>query len=142
MALPDQTDVVRVASVVDGDTVHVTKNGVDITVRALGIDTPETRDPRKPVQCYGPEATALAKELLERQTVNLQGDPTQAAKDRYGRTLAYIILPDGRNFSIVMAQAGAARAYVYGRTPVMQASAILDAQLEARQARRGLWGQC
>jgi micrococcal nuclease len=74
-----------VVRVVDGDTVVIAP---DTTVRLIGIDTPETVDPRKPVQCFGREASAYAHLLLDGRSVSLEYDPTQGRLDRYGRTLA------------------------------------------------------
>ena len=82
-----------VSRVVDGDTVVVRgERSPAETVRVLSIDTPETKDPRKPVQCWGPEATAFATVTLLDQRVRLVPDPTQDAVDRYGRSLAYVEL--------------------------------------------------
>src|SRR4051794_20927271 len=104
-----------VASVVDGDTVNVVDDkGGQVRVRVLGIDTPETKDPRKPVQCWGPEASAYAERTLFAKRVSLYTDPTQAVHDAYGRLLAYVVLADGGvNYSVAAAGAGAARSYVY-----------------------------
>lgn len=131
-----------VTRVVDGDTVEVTADGGgEVTVRVLGIDTPETKDPRRPVQCWGPQASQFATDTLLDRPVRLVGDPTQASRDRYGRLLAYVYLPDGSNFSVLAAAAGAARAYVYD-TPDTAHPMIVAAQDDARAAGRGLWGAC
>lgn len=130
-----------VTKVVDADTVHATDaRGSTVKVRILGIDTPETRDPRKPVGCFGPEASAYAKTMLLGQPVTLVADPTQDARDRYGRALFYVRLADGRDYSIEAARAGMARSYVYDHKPVSEYAAIEAAQDEAKSARRGLWG--
>ena len=73
--------------------------------------------------------------------MRLVGDPTQAMRDRYGRLLAYLYLPDGSNYSVLAAAAGAARDYVYD-VPDTEHPAIAAAAEEARAARRGLWGAC
>ena len=132
-----------VSRVIDGDTVWVTDGrGSRIKVRVLGIDTPETRDPRKPVQCWGPQATRFAIATLLRKKVTLVTDATQATRDRYGRLLAYVYLPGGANYSVLAARAGAARSYVYNYVPVSQHAAIAAAEAQARAAKRGLWGAC
>lgn len=147
MAEPTPGDVgagraATVTRVVDGDTVEVTSDGGgEVTVRVLGIDTPETKDPHLPVQCWGPEASQFATDTLLDQPVRLVGDPTQATRDRYRRLLAYVYLPDGSNYSVLAAAAGAARAYVYD-VPDAAHPAIAAAQDEARAAGRGLWGAC
>lgn len=137
------TTTVAIDRVIDGDTVVARdKAGKSITVRILGIDTPETVAPGKPVQCWGPEATQYAKRLLLNQVVRLRADPTQAKTDAYKRSLFYVVLPDGRDFSVEAARAGAARSYVYGGKPVQRHAQIVAAELEAKQARRGMWGGC
>jgi micrococcal nuclease len=131
-----------VTSVVDGDTVDVVgADGGRVRVRVLGIDTPETKDPRKALQCWGPEASAYAEQTLLERRVSLYTDPTQSVRDKYGRLLAYVILSDaGTNYSVAAAAAGAARSYVYGAVPVTAAGPIAAAEQRARDARLGLWG--
>ena len=72
-----------VLKVVDGDTIHVSANGQKLKIRMIGLDTPETVDPRKPVQCFGLEASAQAKTILGGQAVYLETDPSP----RLGRPL-------------------------------------------------------
>ena len=79
-----------VTRVVDGDTVIVSADGRSEDVRVLGIDTPETVDPRKPVGCYGPQASAYTKHLLTGRPVRLKYD--RVVHDKYGRFLAYVYL--------------------------------------------------
>ena len=122
--------------VVDGDTVDLSDGR---RVRVLGIDTPETVDPNKPVECWGPEATAFARATLEGESVTVAGDPTQAAVDRHSRALAYLTLDDGRDYSVLAAAAGMARAYTFDQ-PVQKAPQIEGAEAEARAAGRGRWG--
>ena len=76
--------------VVDGDTIVLDGNE---RVRLIGVDTPETQDPRKPVQYFGKEAYEFTKNLVEGKKVRLEYD--QNKKDKYDRTLAYIFLEDG-----------------------------------------------
>jgi micrococcal nuclease len=79
-----------VSRVVDGDTVWVRAGSRSLDVRLLGIDTPETVDPHRPVGCFGPEASAYTKHLLTGRRVRLVYD--RQLHDRYGRWLAYIYL--------------------------------------------------
>jgi micrococcal nuclease len=116
----------------------VREDGRVKTVRVLGIDTPETKDPRKPVQCFGLQASLRAHQLLDRQTVRLEGDPTQDTVDKYGRTLAYVWLPDGRLFQQVMLSEGFAHEYTYS-VPYLRQAQFKAAQADARANRRGLW---
>ncbi len=112
---------VTVDEVVDGDTVRVRfGEGRAGTVRVIGLDTPETKDPRKPVQCFGREATAKATELLAGRAVTLEADPTQGDRNKYGRLLRYIWLPDGRNFAEVMMADGYGHEYTF-RLPLCRA---------------------
>lgn len=124
---------VTVTRVVDGDTVELADGR---TIRLLGIDTPEVYGGQ---ECWGPEASQFARKTLANKTVGLVTDPTQDAVDRYGRTLAYLVLPNGDNYSVLAAAAGAARAYTYD-DPVQLASQIEAAEAQARAADRGLWG--
>jgi len=75
--------------VIDGDTVEL--EGSE-TVRLIGVDTPETVDPRKPVQRFGREACEFTRRLVEGKAVRLEFDLEK--EDKYHRTLAYIFLAD------------------------------------------------
>jgi micrococcal nuclease len=123
---------------IDGDTAIVDVGGRKETVRFLAIDTPETHDPRKPVQCYGPEAAAYTKSRLTGKTVQLETDVE--TRDKYGRLLAYVIL-DGQRFNDELLRLGYARLLVIAPNGVY-ARSELTLELAARQARRGLWGTC
>lgn len=130
-----------VLRVVDGDTIDIRDEVRGrLRVRILGIDTPETKKPNSPVECWGPEATEFATSNMLGRRVALVTDPTQDRTDRYGRTLAYLVRADGWDYSVEAARAGAARSYVYGGRPVSRYDAIVAAEREARDARRGLWG--
>jgi micrococcal nuclease len=126
-----------VADVVDGDTVILNTGQ---TVRIIGIDSPETQAPNQPVECWGPEAAEFARQTLLNQPVTLIADPTQDAVDRYGRVLSYILLADGRDFSVLAAEGGHARAYMYGAVAPQRFVAITAAESRARTAGLGLWG--
>lgn len=131
----------RVVHVVDGDTVKVTRiaGGGSVTVRVLGIDTPETKDPRRGIGCFGPEASAWATHVLLNKHVTIRTDPTQDVRDRYGRLLAYIRLPNGADYSTAAARNGYAKYYLYD-VPVARAAQIAAAERAARAAGKGLWG--
>jgi micrococcal nuclease len=126
---------VTVRRVVDGDTVVVSTGE---TLRLIGMDTPETVDPRKPVQCFGREASKRAHQLLDGASVRLTYDPTQGRLDKYGRTLAYVWLADGRLYNEVMIADGYAHEYTYA-IPYRFQSRFLAAERAARRAERGLW---
>lgn len=135
------TTTAVVLRVVDGDTVDIRDDVRGrLRVRALGIDTPETKRPGYTVGCWGPEATQFAQDSLLGQRVALILDPTQDRTDRYGRTLAYLVKGDGWNYSVEAARMGAAHAYIYDNRPVQKFAEIAGAQQEAKDAVRGLWG--
>lgn len=129
---------VSVVAVIDGDTIDVAWAGRRERVRLLGVDTPETVDPHRPVGCYGPEAAAFTKGRLQGRTVRLRFD--RERRDRFGRLLAYVEV-DRRRFNDELLAGGYARLMVippngrHGRV-------MLDQELAARSAGRGLWGAC
>jgi len=134
----DASGPYTVLDVVDGDTLKVDMDGKRTTIRVIGLDTPETRDPRKPVQCFGREASRQAHALLDGHQVRLSSDPTQDAVDKYGRMLAYVWLPDGRLFQHVMIAEGYGHEYTY-EIPYEHHDAFKAAQRSAREQGRGLW---
>ena len=142
---PSITDV-PVERVVDGDTVKVLLNGRSTTVRMIGIDTPETVKEGTPVQCFGPEASDLAKAALEGTRVTLEADPAQGPTDRYGRMLAYVWrqLPDGTLslFNLESVEHGFARERQYGPKPNAWRTELRAAQRVAQAQDLGLWGAC
>ena len=130
-----------VVRVVDGDTVQLALEGGTETVRLIGVDTPETVDERKPVQCYGPEASARTKALLPTGTpVRVERDAE--ARDQYGRLLAYVTrAADGLfvNRSLLADGYGVVLSIAPNTT---HAAAFRAAEAAARQAQLGLWGTC
>lgn len=126
---------VAVVRVVDGDTVVVAPA---TKLRLIGMDTPETVDPRRPVQCFGREASARAHELLDGTAVWIEYDASQGRFDRYGRTLAYVWLADGRLFEQVMIGEGYAHEYTYD-LPYRYQDLLIGAERAARNTDRGLW---
>lgn len=132
------TDPWTVAEVVDGDTIVVTRGDEHDVIRLLGVDTPETHHPTKGVQCFGPEAARYTRRRLLGRLVRLEGDVE--SHDVYGRTLAYVYLRDER-FNDVLLRRGFARLLVIAPNRA-HGRALLDAELAARDARRGLWASC
>ena len=134
-------DPATIARVIDGDTVQVIVHGRFDTVRVIGLDTPETKDPRRPVECFGREASARAEALLLiGADVDLEPDPTQANRDKYRRLLRHIRLPDGRLFAKVMIAEGYGFEYTYA-VPYRYQEDFKAAQREATEAERGLWAE-
>ncbi|MBI2330167.1 thermonuclease family protein [Candidatus Daviesbacteria bacterium] len=131
---------VLVSKVVDGDTIQLT-NGK--TVRLIGIDTPETVDPRRPVGCFGKEASNEAKKLLAGKEVILQKDISET--DKYKRLLRYIFLPLQNNQTLFvndyLVREGFAKVLTYP-PDVKYNEQLRQAEKEAREGNRGLWGRC
>jgi micrococcal nuclease len=134
-----QIEYLSINKVVDGDTIEVQQGGESIGVRLIGINTPETVDPRKGVECFGKEASSRAKELLSGKKVRLEADVTQDVKDKYGRTLAYVFLEDGTNFNKQMIAEGYAYEYTYASAYKYQ-SEFKAAEQDAKSNKKGLWG--
>ncbi len=126
--------------VVDGDTVDVVVEGEIVRVRLIGIDTPETVDPRKPVQCFGTEASQHLRDLLANQIVTLEHDASQGEVDKYDRELAYLILPDGSNVAELMLRDGFGYEYTYDSAYKYQ-EVFKNAEQDARDNERGLWSR-
>jgi micrococcal nuclease len=128
----------KVIKVTDGDTLHVLLDGVDEKVRLLGINTPETVDPRTPVQCFGKEASNRMKELAGGKMVKLEFDETQSTRDAYNRLLAYVYLDDGEMLNRKMIAEGYAYEYTY-MTPYKYQQEFRQLQVLAKGSNRGLW---
>jgi micrococcal nuclease len=111
---------------------------VKTTIRLIGVDTPETVDPRKPVECFGKEATNKILELLSTKIVVLEEDQSQGDKDKYGRLLRYVFLPDGTNVNKELILQGFAYEYTYD-LPYRYQDEFKKAQISARESKRGLW---
>jgi micrococcal nuclease len=132
-----------VVKVVDGDTLSININGKTQTLRLIGIDTPETVHPSKPVECFGIEASNKAKEVLNYQSVRIEKDATQGDYDKYNRLLAYVFLKDGTNFNQMMIKEGYAYEYTYSSVYKYQ-SEFKQAEGQAKTFKKGLWadGAC
>ncbi len=127
-------------NVADGDTIEIDMNGVRERVRFIGVDTPETQDPRTSVQCFGQAASAYTKELLGTSPVRLEADPTNTNRDRYNRLLRYVYLPDGRLINAEIIKAGYGFAYVL--FPFEKLEEFRSYEDAARAENKGLWGSC
>lgn len=123
-----------VKRVVDGDTFEL-ENGEK--VRMIGMDTPETVKPNHPVEPYGKEASNFTKELLTGQKVTLKFDVEPY--DKYKRLLAYVYLSDGTFVNEKLVRDGYARIMTIPPN-VAKADLFLEAEREAREQNRGLWG--
>lgn len=129
-----------VTHVVDGDTIDVNMNGTTERIRMIGVDTPETKKPDSPVQCYGPEASDFAKKTLAGKSVRLDADPQNDNRDRYGRLLRYVYLQDGTLFEEALISKGYAFAYLSFAFSKKADFAAWQAKAQASKA--GLWAAC
>ena len=130
----------RVLQVHDGDTISVDMNGIEEKVRFIGVDTPETQDPRKAVQCFGKAASNYTTKLLAGQSVRLEADPQSSNRDRYSRLLRYVYLPDGRLVQAEIIRSG--YGFAYTSFPFAKSDEFESYEKEARDNSRGLWGSC
>lgn len=131
---------VLVTRVIDGDTIEI-EGGAK--VRYLGVDTPETKDPRKPVQCFGKEAISKNKELVEGKRIVLEKDITD--RDKYDRLLRFVFLDLGSGTKLFVNDFLIREGYGQVLTippDVKYSEQFLEAQREARGEKKGLWGRC
>lgn len=126
---------VKVIKVVDGDTIKLETGE---TVRYIGIDTPETVDPRRPAMCFGKEASVKNKEIVEGKMVELEKDVSET--DKYGRLLRYVWI-DGLLINEFLVREGYAHASAYP-PDVKYQERFTKAQQIAREEQRGLWNSC
>ena len=133
-----RTESAYVVRVIDGDTIEVQVEGATATVRLMGIDTPETTHPTRPVEYYGPEAAALAETVLSGMTVDLTMDRTGDREDVYGRWLRYVVVR-GVDFNAALVREGYARAvrgFAYARR-----AEFIALEAAARSRGVGVWAR-
>lgn len=138
VAATSSPELYRVVRVIDGDTIVIDYQGAAESVRMIGIDTPETVHPSKPVQCFGQEASKKTREWLEGARVRLEVDPVEGERDKYRRLLGYIHREDGLFVNLELISQGYAYEYTYN-TPYLYQAEFRAAEAEARAAARGLW---
>jgi micrococcal nuclease len=127
--------------VIDGDTIMVSIGGLEESVRLLGVDTPESVDPRSPVECFGKEASQHTEALLPPGTdVHLVRDVE--ARDRYSRLLAYVYrADDGAFVNLQLVRDGFADVLTFPPN-VAHADDFTAAAAQARDEGLGLWSAC
>jgi endonuclease YncB( thermonuclease family) len=135
-----QPGLYSVTEFVDGDTIAVNMNGATEKIRFIGVDTPETHDPRKAVQCFGQAAAAFTKNLIGSQHVRLESDPTNTNRDRYNRLLRYVYLPDNTLVNAEIIKQG--YGFAYTGFPFTKSDDFLHYQTQAREQNKGLWSSC
>ena len=128
----EQSEYRTVTRVVDGDTIIL--DGGE-RVRLIGVDTPETVHPQKPVEYFGKEASAFTKSMVEGKKVRLEYDWER--KDKYGRTLAYVYLEDGTLLNAEIVKQGYGHAYT--RFPFKYLERFREYEKDANEHQRGLW---
>jgi micrococcal nuclease len=137
---PQAGELRKVVRVVDGDTFFVSPNE---KVRLIGVDTPETKHPKKPVECFGKEATQFTRDAVEGKSIRLVLDKINTKrqhKDRYGRTLAYAYLDDGTMLNAELIRQGYGHAYT--RFPFRYLVEFRELERQARTQTVGLWSSC
>jgi micrococcal nuclease len=125
--------------VVDGDTIQVWLHGRTEKVRLIGVDTPETVDPRKPVEYFGREASDFTKRLVLGKHVILRDDPMDQNRDRYHRLLRYVFLQDGTFVNAEIIRQG--YGFAYTRYPFSLMEEFRALEREAREQGLGLWAE-
>lgn len=137
----DESILFLVARAVDGDTIEL-ENGEK--VRYIGVDTPETKHPKKAVQCFGKEAHEKNKELVEGKYIRLERDVSEW--DKYGRLLRYVYVVDtDSNEEIFVNAELVSKGYAHASTlppDVKFQEIFLDGKNYARENKLGLWGGC
>lgn len=144
----DIYEKVKVKRVVDGDTIEVILNGEEKTVRLIGVNTPETKHPKKGVEFYGKEASAFTKSSLEGKTVYLEKDKSDT--DKYGRLLRFVWIKkpthnpptsqevENDMFNAILVKDGYAKAMAYGKDLGYQEN-FQKLQDDAVSKTLGLW---
>lgn len=129
-----------VMHVADGDTIDVRDAaGTVERVRLVGIDTPETVDPRKDVQCFGEEASAYVKKILSGKTVTMEAKPDED-RDAYGRLLRYVYL-DEKDIGLTLLSGGYAFS-VCKKFPHQKCEKYEAEAKKAESEKLGLWSAC
>ena len=136
----------RIVRVIDGDTLRVRlSSGQQITVRLIGIDTPETKRPGVAVECGGTPASSYMRRIAFQRSrgrlVTLVSDPSQDATDRYGRTLAYVDASGKGDLGRLMLRSGWASVYVF-ENPFARLARYQAAASQAEARRAGVWDRC
>lgn len=126
---------------VDGDTIEVQLDGSTdkVKVRLLGVDTPESVDPRRPVECFGKEASKFTASLVDGKRIRLVADPKADEVDKYGRLLRNVILADGKDLNATLISEGYANAYLSFPLDKIRKAQLTVLEREAKETQRGLW---
>ncbi len=135
----NQTEYFEVTRIIDGDTIEINSRSETIKIRLIGVNTPETVDPRRKVECFGKEASAYTKEILQNRKISIKYDKTQSKTDKYGRLLAYVFRDDGLFVNKEIITNGYGYEYTY-IIPYEYQNDFKEAEVYAKQNQLGLWG--
>ncbi|PIP74583.1 MAG: hypothetical protein COW87_03125 [Candidatus Levybacteria bacterium CG22_combo_CG10-13_8_21_14_all_35_11] len=138
----DKQKLFRVVKVTDGDTIMVNVRGKNESVRLLGIDTPETVDPKKPVQCFGKAASDKMKFFVLGKYVRLVDDASQGNRDKYKRLLRFVYLPDSKATFVNGEMVKQGFAFSYRQYPTKFLNKFNAFEKYARENNLGLWNSC
>lgn len=127
----------KVIRVVDGDTFHIDLNGKNEVVRVIGMNSPELKSPNPRIVCFAEAARMKAEDLIGDFTVQLEADPTQGDRDKYGRLLRHVFW-NKANFAEYMIKKGFAYEYTYDK-PYKYQKEFRAAQKYAEDSKWGLW---
>ncbi len=133
------SDLATVTRVVDGDTIQISTGA---KVRYIGVDTPETVDPRRAVGCFGKEASAKNKELVEGKQIRMEKDVSET--DKFGRLLRYVYVKAGDREIFVndyLVREGYAVVSTFP-PDVAHVNQFLESQHYAQANNKGLWSSC
>jgi len=132
-------ELYKILDVVDGDTVKINYEGKKISVRILGINTPEKKNPFRPQECFGTEASKKAKEILWGKKVSIETDDNKSKFDKFGRLLGYVNIEGGGDFGEKMIRDGYAYEYTYHGRKYKNQKKYKEAQKYAEENELGLW---
>ena len=130
----------KVKRVVDGASFVTLVDGKELTVRLIGVDTPEPSDPQEAVADYGEQSLRFVKDMLGGRSVFLEYEPGSARLDKAGRTLAYVYRSPDRLFvnqEIIRQGYG----HTYAKYPFKHLEAFRSHERAAKEAGKGLWAQ-
>ena len=136
--IPQNDGIYYVESVIDGDTFRINYKGETVSVRLIGINTPEIDTQNSSAECYGVEAKEYLKNAIEGKMIGLSIDPKQDKLDKYGRLLRYAYFDDGSDIGSSIVWYGYGYEYTYDGEYYYQ-SAYKELQNEAKNNKRGLW---
>lgn len=135
--LSEKSQIAAVTRVIDGDTIEVSLDGKLEKIRLIGINAPESKDPRREVECFGIEASNKLNDLAKNKNVILESDPSQSNRDRYNRLLRYVYI-DEEDIGFTLISEGYAYEYTYSNQYQNQ-HLYLNAQRSAEEDKKGLW---